>query len=118
MVTSRATSERQSLAALTTIITAPAVSAARKVIMATTAVSERPAIELFGTIAVAMCGPCARNGATSRSSHGSAGTSICPWIGSVVDMQPSLMQDQTPRVVFVHQGDIVGGDRRPRFPTC
>src|SRR5579862_1429480 len=110
MVTSRETSERQSLAALTTIITAPAVSPARKVMMATTATSERPAIELLGTIAVATCGPWARNGAASRSSHGSAMVSNCASTGSVVDMQPSLVQHQATRVVLVHQGDIVGGD--------
>ena len=50
MVISRPTSDCQSLAASTTIITAPIVSAARNVMMATTAVSERPAIEPLGTI--------------------------------------------------------------------
>jgi hypothetical protein len=46
MVISRPTSDCQSLAALTTMVAAPVVSAARKVMMATTAASERPAIEL------------------------------------------------------------------------
>ena len=52
MVTSRATSDCQSLAASTTSIAVPVASVARKVMMATTAVSERPAIELLGTIGV------------------------------------------------------------------
>src|SRR5579872_2031437 len=110
MVTSRPTSELQSLAALTTIITPPAVNPARKVMMATTAISERPAIEPFGTIAVPTRGQCPRSGAASRSSHGSAWILILLSSGSIVDMQSSFMQDQTAGVVFVHQGDIVGGD--------
>src|SRR5579862_2027081 len=110
MVTSRPTSERQSLAALTTMVTAPQVSPARNVMMATTAISERPAIELFGTMAVATRGPWPRIVVVSRSSHGSARAPLPRSIGSVVDMQPSLVQDQPARVVFVHQGDIVGGD--------
>src|SRR5580700_1421049 len=114
MVTSRPTSDRQSLAALTTSITAPAVSAARKVMMATTAVSDRPAIEFSGTIAVATCGPRERNGVASSSSHGSVRFSARPSSGSLVDMKPSLVQHQTPGVVLVHQGDIVGGDEDRR----
>src|SRR5580704_2345412 len=113
-VTSRPTSDRQSLAALTTIITAPAVSAARKVMMATTAVSDRPAIEFCGTIAVATCGPCERSGVASSSSHGSASGSTRLSSGSLVDMKPSLVQHQPAGVVFVHQGDIVSGDENSR----
>ena len=53
MVISRPTSDCQSLAAPPPASPAPVVSAARKVMMATTAASERPAIELLGTIGAA-----------------------------------------------------------------
>src|SRR5271169_6239218 len=113
MVTSRPTSDCQSLAVPTTIVTAPAVSAARKVMMATTAVSERPAIEPDGTIGVGACGASVSDAVAARSSHGSDMVSS----GSVVDMKPSVVQHQTARVVFVHQGDVVGGNdhRRTRL---
>ena len=52
MVTSRATSDCHSLAAPPTSITAPMVSEARNVMMATTAISARPEIELRGTSGV------------------------------------------------------------------
>src|ERR1700691_5831297 len=106
MVISRPTSDCQSLAALTPIITAPIVSAARNVMMATTAVSERPAIEPLGTIGAEACCGKARDAAGARSSHGSVTASR----GSVVDMQSPFVQHQPACVVFVHQGDIVGGD--------
>src|ERR1700730_18880276 len=80
---------------------------------ATTAVSERPAIELDGTIEAAPRAARASAPAGSMSSHGSIMVSI----GLVVDMQPSFMQHQAARIELVHQGDIVGGDdhRRARF---
>ena len=56
MVISRETSDCQSLAAARTSITAPTVSEARNVMIATTATSARPAIEFFGTIGVSMRG--------------------------------------------------------------
>src|SRR5271163_209974 len=82
MVTSRPTSDCQSLAALTTIVTAPVVNAARKVMMATTAVSERPVIDPPGTIGVAAVGASARDDAVFPASHGS--TMVLD--GSVVTM--------------------------------
>src|SRR5579863_6764114 len=106
MVTSRPTADCQSLAERTTIITAPAVTAARKVIMATTAVSERPAIEPRGTIGVGARCAKTRDPAGARASHGSA----IVFTGLVVDMQTSFVQDQTAGVVFVHQRNIVRGD--------
>src|SRR5579864_7396385 len=113
MVTSRPTSACQSFAVLTTSIAAPVVSAARNVMMATTATSERPAIELPGTIEAAPRGARSSAAAGSMSSHGSIMVSI----GLVVDMQPSFMQHQAARIELVHQGDIVGGDdhRRARL---
>src|SRR5580693_8991282 len=103
MVTSRATSDCQSLAALITIITAPVASAARKVMMATTAVSERPAIEPPGTIGVGSRCSASLDAATSGWVH------VCAMASkrSLVDMQPALVQDQAAGVVFVHQRDIV-----------
>ena len=106
IVTSRPTSDCQSLAAFNTTIAAPVVSAARKVMMATTAVSERPAIEFFGTIGAAVGTEPTTAGDAARSSHGSAMVST----GSIIDMKASLMQNQSTRVVFVHQCNVVGGN--------
>src|ERR1700691_4404722 len=113
MVTSRPTSDSQSPAALTTTIAAPVVSEARNVMMATTAPSERPASEFLGTIAATAGKASAGGAAASRSSQGSA----MPSIGSVVDMQASVVEDQPARVVLVHQRNIVRGnnDRGARF---
>src|ERR1700691_300857 len=82
MVTSRPTSDCQSLAEPTTMVTAPAVSAARKVKMATTAVSERPAIESLGTIVAEVCCAGKRDDAGAPVSHGST----MVFTGSIVDM--------------------------------
>ena len=89
MVTSRLTSDCQSLAALTTSMATPVVSEARNVMMATTAVSERPAIESLGTIGAVPGRLRTTEGGASNSSHGSAMTST----GSVVDMQATFVQD-------------------------
>jgi hypothetical protein len=56
MVTSRATSDCQSLAAPAINMTAPMVSDARNVMIATTAMSARPEIELRGTSGVSKRG--------------------------------------------------------------
>ena len=56
MVTSRATSDSQALAEAATSITAPVVSETRKVMIATTAISARPAIEWRGTSGVSKRG--------------------------------------------------------------
>ena len=56
MVTSRATSDCHSLAALPISSTAPVVSEARNVMMATTAINARPEIELRGTSGVSKRG--------------------------------------------------------------
>src|ERR1700722_14852644 len=110
MVTSRPTSACQSFAVLTTSIAAPVVRAARKVMMATTAVSERPAMELLGTIEAEPRGARSSAAVGSMSSHGS----IMVPIGLVVDMQSSFMQHQAARIELVHQGDIVSGDDHGR----
>src|ERR1700720_643879 len=105
IVTSRPTSDCQSLAAPATNMAAPAASAARNVMMATTAPSDRPAIESLGTIGV---GPrrAAKAETASRSAHDRAPVSK----GSLVDMQSSLVQHQTAGVVFVHERNVVRGD--------
>src|SRR5689334_10921178 len=93
----------------------PAASAARKVMMAMTAPKDRPAIESRGTIAV---GPrrAAIPGMVSRSPQDRAAVLraavLRPTVskGSLVDMQSSFVQDQTARVVLVHERNVVRGD--------
>src|ERR1700732_3098435 len=106
MVISLATSDCHSAADALTSSTAPVVMEARNVMMATTATSARPAIEARGTI-----------GDRLRARAGTCGRS-CPrstnrpcWSGVLlIDRQPSLMQHHPPRLVLVHQRDVVGGD--------
>src|SRR5579864_45551 len=113
MVTSRPTSDSQSLAALTTTMAAPVVSEARNVMMATTAPSERPASEFLGTMGATAGKASAGTDAASRSSHGSA----IPSMGSVIDMEASFVEHQAACVVFVHQSNVVrsNNDRSARF---
>src|ERR1039458_9588261 len=106
MVISLATSDCHSAAEALTSSTVPVVTEARKVMMATTATSARPAIEARGTIGDrlrARAGTCGRS--LPRSTNGPC------WSDLLIDMQPSLMQHQAPRLVLVHQRDVVGGDR-------
>src|SRR5215471_11411559 len=105
IVTSRPTSDCHSLAAPAINMAAPVANAARNVMMATTALSDRPAIESAGTIGV---GPrrVFMAEAASRSAHDRAVVSR----GSLVDMQTSLVQHQTAGVVLVHERNVVRGD--------
>src|ERR1035437_3326166 len=106
MVISLATSDCHSAADALTSSTAPVVIDARNVMMATTATSARPAIEARGTIGDrlrARAGTCGRS--FPRSTNGPCWSSIL-----LIDMQPSLMQHQPPRLILIHQRDIVGGD--------
>src|ERR1700710_1849588 len=106
MVISLATSDCQSAADALTSSTAPVVIEARNVMMATTATSARPAIEARGTIGDrlrARAGTCGRS--RPRSTNGPCWSSVL-----LLDMQTSLMQHQAPRLVLVHQGDVVGRD--------
>ena len=111
IVISRATADCQSPAAERTSTTAPSVSAARKVMMAITASSARPAIESRRHdrgFARAAARP-----RRWRSAGGCALRHIRPALPSRlsrVDLQPALMQHQARRVIEVHQGDVVGGD--------
>src|SRR5262245_55781328 len=99
IVTSRATSDCQSLAAARTRTTAPVVSEARKVMIATIATSARPAIVPLGTIGVTNCG-----------SAPGCGAAVTALISSFIDMNSSFVQHQPARVVLVHERDIVRGD--------
>src|SRR3954447_6456997 len=87
MVSSRATSDCQSLAADCTRITAPIVSEARNVMIATTAVSARPATVALGPLGVSKLGH--RPAGYRRAAAAPASTSRA---GSIVDMQPPFVQ--------------------------
>src|SRR5690349_5803929 len=106
MVISLATSDCHSAAEALTSSTAPVVMEARNVMMATTATSARPEIEARGTIGDmlrACAGTCGRSLPRSTS-----GTCSSPLL--LIDVQPSLMQHQPPRLVLIHQRDVVGRD--------
>ena len=86
-------------------MTAPVVSEARNVMIATTATSARPAIEVRGTIGASLraAGPPRRVGAISsviaQSAHGAT---------SIVDVQPAVVQHEAAGVELVHQRDDRG----------
>src|ERR1700687_2910376 len=106
MVISLATSDCHSDADALTSSTVPGDMDERKVMMATTATSARPAIEARGTIGDrlrARAGTCGRS--CPRSINGPCSLPVL-----LIDMQPSLMQYQPTRVVLVHQRDVVGRD--------
>src|SRR5262245_22487547 len=99
MVTSRATSDCQSLAAARTSTTPPVVSEARKVMMATIATSARPAIVTLGTIGDTNCGIAPGCGAAVTAS-----------MSSFIDMNPPFVQHQPARVVLIHERNVVRGN--------
>src|SRR6185503_20123205 len=103
-----------SLAAARTSMTAPVVSEARKVMMATTATRARPAIVACGTIGVSKRGNDSADSASGASDPRYCSTSIA---ASFVDMQATFVQHETTCVELIHQRDVVGGDddRRPGF---
>src|SRR3977135_520634 len=106
MVISLATSDCHSAADALTSSTVPVVIDARNVMMATTATSARPAIEARGTIGDrlrARAGTCGRS--RPRSTNGPCSSPVL-----LIDMQPSLMQHQPPRLVLINQRDVVGRD--------
>src|SRR4029453_18050269 len=76
------------------------------VMMATTATSARPENEARGTIGDmlrARAGTCGRS--LPRSTSGP-----CSSPALLIDVQPSLVQHHPPRLVLVHQRDVVGRD--------
>src|SRR3954447_6795235 len=106
MVISLATSDCHSAADALTKSTAPVVIDARNVMIATTAIKARPAIEARGTIGDrlrAFIGTCGRS--CPRSINASRSFPLL-----LIEMDPALMQHHSPRVVLVHQGNVVGGD--------
>src|ERR1700694_520105 len=101
MVISLAPSDCHSAADALTSSTVPVVIDARKVMMATTATSARPAIEARGTIGDtlrARAGTC--GGSWPRSPNGPCSSGVL-----LINMQPSLMQYQPPGFVLIHQRD-------------
>src|SRR6476469_1741416 len=105
-VISLATSDCHSDADALTSSTAPVVMEARNVMMATTATSARPEIEARGTIGDmlrACAGTCGRS--LPRSTSGACSSPIL-----LIDVQPSLMPHHPPRLVLVHQRDVVSRD--------
>src|SRR6202012_2205506 len=112
MVISLATPACHSAAEALTSSTAPVVIEARKVMIATTATSARPEIDARGTMGDrlrARAGTCGRS--LPRSTSG-----VCSSV-LLIDVQPSLMQHEGPRVILVHQRDVAGrdDDRGARF---
>jgi hypothetical protein len=77
--------------------------------MATTALSDRPAIESAGTIGVGLRRVSIAE-AASRSAQDFADDRAVVSKGSLVDMQTSLVQHQTAGVVLVHERNVVRGD--------
>src|ERR1700686_2093321 len=105
MVISRAISDCHAVAEPISIATPPLVTAARNVMIATTAVRALPAIESFGTM-VASPLACSRwvGSRRSRPRHFRRPSMA----GSIIDMDVNVMEHQTTGVILVHQGDIVG----------
>src|SRR6185437_7894077 len=95
-------------------MTAPVVSEARKVMMATTATRARPAICACGTIGVSKRGNDSSDSACGASDPRDCSTSLA---ASFVDMQATFVQHETTCVELIHQRAVVGGDddRRPGF---
>ncbi len=108
MVISRATSACHSFAEPITIATPPLVTAARNVMIATTAASALAAIESLGTIWVSprVSRPARADLRRKRASplRSAATTRL------VIDMDVAVMEHKATGVVLVHEGDIVGGD--------
>src|SRR5436190_12135291 len=97
MVISLATSDCHSAAEALISNTVPVVIDARKVMIATTATSARPAIEARGTMGDklrALAGTCGRS--RPKSTNGPY------WSALLIDMQPSLMQHKQSCLVLIH----------------
>src|SRR5580700_2324784 len=111
MVISRATSDCHSVAETITMATAPLVTAARNVMMATTAASALVAIESRGTMEPSprVCSP-GRGVRRRRSSCLRSPAVARMVIDLVVGMDAAVMEHEAAGIVLVHQGDVVGGD--------
>src|SRR3954447_18180941 len=109
IVISLATSDCHSAAEALTSSTVPVVIEARNVMIATTATRARPEIEARGTMGDRLR---ARAGTWGRSCPKS--TNGPCWSALLIDMQSSLMQHQAPRLVLIHQRDVMGRDYHGR----
>src|SRR6516165_1762609 len=107
MVISRATSDRHSFADPITIATPPLVTAARYVMIATTAASALPAIESFGTMEPSprVCSP----GRGDRRRRPTCLRSVVV-ARPIVDMDMAVMEHEATGVVLIHQCNVMGGD--------
>src|SRR5215831_6841371 len=108
MVISRATSDCHSFADPITIATPPLVTAARNVMIATTAASALAAIESFGTIWTSP--RVSRPGRAGRRRKRANPLPSAAVIRLVIDMDVAVMEHKAAGVVLVHEGDIVGGN--------
>src|SRR5579871_2315518 len=111
MVISRATSDCHSLADPITMATPPLVTAARNVMIATTAVRALAAIESFGTMEASPRDSRPNRGGRRRCASPLRST---PMMRLIVDMDVAVMEDEAARVVLVHQGDVMGGNHNRR----
>src|SRR6202020_116567 len=106
MVISLDTSDCHSAADALTSSTVPVVIEARKVMIATTATSARPEIEARGTIGDRLRARAGNCGVSCpRSINGPCSSPVL-----LIDMQPSLVQHEPPRLILVHQRNVVGRD--------
>src|SRR5207245_2514541 len=105
---SRATSDCHSFADPITIATPPLVTAARNVMIATTAASALAAIESFGTIWTSL--PVSRPGRWGRRRKRAHPLRSSEVTRLVIDMDVTVMEHKATGVVLVHEGDVVGGD--------
>ena len=64
----------------------------------------RPAIDARGTIGDRLRARAGSSRSPARSTNGTCSSAL------LIDMQTPLMQHQTPRVVLIHQRDVVGRD--------
>src|SRR5689334_9361365 len=108
MVTSRETADCHSSAAPPTRTTAPIVKDAKKVMMAITTTSARPAIESTGTMGLSARGP----GSSGRSSDSLV--SMSTGRASFIVVQPPFVQHQPPGIELIHQRDVVRSDHHRR----
>src|SRR5215813_12182691 len=108
MVISRDTSDCHSFADPITIATPPLVTAARNVMIATTAASALAAIESRGTIWTSP--RISRPGRDGRPRTRAQRLRSVVITRLVIDMDVAIMEDEAAGVVLVHQGDVVGSD--------
>ena len=110
IVTSRETSPRQSCEAPATRMAPPAVRQARKVMIAMTMTSARPAIELAGTSGMSRLS--ALSDWMSGAGAGSlriVGRAHCEF--AIEDLQPPVADDEPTRLAeLIHQAEIVRRD--------